>query len=357
MDADDAQPGAFYLVKSFTQTSGSIDVYDEYVPVGASGSKTWEKIGDTQVDLSDIVTNVTLNKSTTTVIGSSATLATTKLSATVSGGGVTVTPEEVTVVTGYASPSTDTFVKSVTAETNKNLVTTSITPVGSTEIDAVTSITDNTQKLATTTVTGVSSTTTTASKATAATSQTTADGNGTSSSTNTDWLKGVSVSSEILTIGAATMDTQTTTQFTFADVTVPVKNSSATTVATGALTTSGSGASVMTSTTPGTSKAATKGTAVTVATGATSTTGTGDAVVTGVTIGSSASAITALGTPSTETVLGDGTTVTHTNPSVTIASGSTGDVTVGTGAWNSKDQKTVLDNSTSITVIKGDNLG
>lgn len=418
MDADDAQPGAFYLVKSSTQTSeGSIDVYDEYVPVGTSGSKTWEKIGDTQVDLSDVVTDVTLNKSTTTVIGSSATLATTKLSATVSGGGVTVTPEEVTVVTGYASPSTDTFVKSVTAETNKNLVTTSITPVGSTEIDAVTSITDNTQKLAvtsiipvgstevdavtsitdntqklsTTSVTGVQASTTTASKATAATSQTTADGNGTSSNTNTDWLKGVSVSSEILTIGAATMDTQTTTQFTFADVTVPIKNTSATTVATGsltttgsgasvmtsttpgttkvatkgssttvatgALTTSGSGASVMTSTTPGTSKAATKGTAVTVATGATSTTGTGDAVVTGVTIGSSASAITALGTPSTEKVLGDGTTVTHTNPSVTIASGSTGDVTVGTGAWNSKDQKTVLDSSTSITVTKGDSLG
>ena len=356
MAADDAQPGAFYLVRSATQTSeGPIDVYDEYVPVGSSGSKTWEKIGDTQVDLSNVVLDVTLNKQTANVIGSSATLTTTKLSASVSGGGVTVTPEEVTVVTGYAAPTTDTFVKSVSAETNKNLVTTSIIPAGSTEVDAITSITDNTQKLATTTVIGVGSTTTTASKATADTSQTTADGTGTASNTNTDWLKGVSVTSEILTIGAATMDTQTTTQYTFSDVTVPIKNNSSTTVATGSLTTSGSGANVMTSTTPSTTKVATKGTSTTVATGATSTTGTGDAVVTGVTIGSSASAITGLGTPSTEKVLGDGTTVTHTNPSVTIASGSTGDVTVGTGAWSNKDQKTVLTDSTSITVTKGTN--
>ena len=151
------------------------------------------------------------------------------------------------------------------------------------------------------------------------------------------------------------MDTQTTTQFTFSDVTVPIKNNSSTTVATGSLTTSGSGANVMTSTSPSTTKVATKGTSTTVATGATSTTGTGDAVVTGVTIGSSAAAITGLGTPSTEKVLGDGTTVTHTNPSVTLATGSTGDVTVGTGAWSNKDQKTVLTNSTSITITKGSN--
>ena len=64
-----AQPGAFYLVKSSTSTSGSpLDVYDEYVPVGATGSKTWEKIGDTQVDLSDVVTDVSLSKQTTSAV-------------------------------------------------------------------------------------------------------------------------------------------------------------------------------------------------------------------------------------------------------------------------------------------------
>ena len=215
--------GKFYLVYSKTQTGG-LDYFDEYVTVGDT-TYAWEKIGDTQVVLTNVVTDVTLNQQTTNF------------------------------VTGYASPSTDTFVKSVSAETNKNLVVTSLT--------------------------GVQSSTTTASKATAATSQTTADGTGTASSTNTDWLKGISVSSETLTISAATMDTQTTTQFTFADVTVPIKDSSATTVATGG----------------------------------TATNGTGDPVVTGVTIGSSASAITGLGTASTAAGLNTSTSLTVTKAS------------------------------------------
>ncbi len=340
MNASDDTVGKFYLVYSKTQ-SGTLDVFDEYVTVGTTGSYSWEKIGDTQIDLSNVVTDVTLNKSTTdfvtgysspttdSVIGADATFtvtqptisvtpSTTYLKATASGATVGA-DGTASAVTGYASPSTDTFVKSVSAETNKNLVVT--------------------------TVTGVQASTTTASKATQGTSQTTADGTGTASSTNTDWLKGVSVSNEILTIGAATMDTQTTTQFTFADVTVPIKDASATTVATGG----------------------------------TSTTGTGDAVVTGVTIGSSASAITALGTPSTETVLkGVKMTAQPTIALATESSSATGRVQVATGissatasggdvAWNSKDTVSAvtglgtattsagLNNSTSITVTKGSN--
>ena len=53
MDANNATPGAFYLIKSATQVDGK-DVYDEYVPVGPDGSKTWEKIGDTQIALNDV---------------------------------------------------------------------------------------------------------------------------------------------------------------------------------------------------------------------------------------------------------------------------------------------------------------
>lgn len=189
LTANNATPGAFYLVKSSTQAGGATDAYDEYVPVGNTGSKTWEKIGDTQIDLSDVVTAVSLTKQTDSVIGTDATF-------------------------------------------NTSNVASSVTPT--------------TQKLATSSITGVQSSTTTASKATEATSQTTATGAGTASTTNTDWLKGVSVSNGVLTIGAATMDTQTTTQQTFADVTVPIKATSATTVATGNVTTSGSGASVVT---------------------------------------------------------------------------------------------------------------
>lgn len=109
MAANNAEPGAFYLVKSSTSTSeGPLDVYDEYVPVGEVGSKTWEKIGDTQVDLSNVVTNVVMNKQTDMVLGESTTFA-------LSSGSVT-----------FGTPSTDTFVKSVSAETNKNLVTTTV---------------------------------------------------------------------------------------------------------------------------------------------------------------------------------------------------------------------------------------
>lgn len=199
----------------------------------------------------------------------------------------------------FGTPTTDTFVKSVSAETNKNLVTTSVT--------------------------GVQASTTTASKASGSkasiittASQTTADGTGTASSTNTDWLKGVSVSNGVLTIGAATMDTQTTYSVSslntvnFSDVTVPIKNASATTVATGA----------------------------------TDTTGTGSAVVTGVTIGSSGSAITALPTASVGTaVTADASDKVDAIIGLGAATAGAQTITVGTN-----DLVTALTDQTSINV-------
>lgn len=199
--ANNATPGAFYLVKSATLVD-SKDVYDEYVPVGSEGSKVWEKIGDTQIDLADIVKNVSLAKQTDTVVGTSATF-------------------------------------------NTSNVASSVTPT--------------TKKLATTTITGVSGSTT-PSVVQGRTSQTTADGTGTASTTNTDWLKGVSVSNGILTIGAATMDTQTTYSANApAQITVPTAAASATTVATGATTTSGSGADIVTDVAVGDTVAAVTG--------------------------------------------------------------------------------------------------
>lgn len=200
MDANNATPGAFYLVKSATQTDK--DVYDEYVPVGETGNKTWELIGNTQAEISDLVTDVSLTKQTDTVIGTDATF-------------------------------------------NTSNVASSVTPT--------------TQKLAVSSVTGVQSNTTTASKATAGTAQTTATGSGTDSTVNTDWLKGVSVTNKVLSFGAATLDTQSTPQFTFSDVTVPIKAASATTVATGGVTTSGDGADVVTDVAVGNTVAAVTG--------------------------------------------------------------------------------------------------
>lgn len=333
--ADSAEAGAFYLVKSDTQAGSTLDTYDEYVPVGTAGSKTWEKIGDTQLDISDVVTGVTLNKQTSTavtgyaspttdtVIGSNSTFtvtqptitvtpSTTNIKATASGTAVGA-DGTAAAITGFGAHTTDTFVKSVSAETNKNLVTTTVPNVTGNTSVSIPNVTGNTS------VTANKSTWT--------------------------FTMGSGDAAETLIIGG------------------------------------GNGSDVTaTNTTLGTNLTATNttlGTAITVATGATSTTGTGDAVVTGVTIGSSASAITALGTPTTSNCL-TGVKVT-TQPTVALATGATagtGVISVATGissanatggnvAWNSKDQvtaltglgtpstATVLNNSTSISVTKG----
>lgn len=134
--ADSATAGAFYLVRSSTAI-GTSDVYDEYVPVGPSGSRSWEKIGDTQVDLSNVVTNVSLSKSTDVVLGEATTFTNSTSAVTFSGGTTDVALGEGTtfaLTSGsvtFGTPTTDTFVKSVTAETNKNLVTTTVPNVTS----------------------------------------------------------------------------------------------------------------------------------------------------------------------------------------------------------------------------------
>lgn len=232
LDADDAQTGAFYLVKSSTTPSSeTLDIYDEYVPVGVTGAKTWEKIGDTQVDLSDVVTGVTLSKQTDVALGEGTTFT---ASGTAVGADGTAA-----AITGFGAHTTDTFVKSVSAETNKNLVTTTVPNVtGNTDV-SVPNITANTSA--------------TANKST--------------------WTfeMGSGDAGETLIIGGGNGSDVTATNTTLG--------------------------------TAATASKVTLGTAKTVATGATSTTGTGDAVVTGVTIGSSAAAITALGTPTTSNVL------------------------------------------------------
>ena len=231
LEAADAQAGAFYLVKSSsTPSSQTLDIYDEYVVVG-SATKTWEKIGDTQLNLTDVVTGVTLSKQTDVALGEGTTFT---ASGTAVGADGTAA-----AITGFGAHTTDTFVKSVSAETNKNLVTTTVPNVtGSTDV-SVPNITANTSA--------------TANKST--------------------WTfeMGSGNAGETLIIGGGNGSDVTATNTTL-------------------------GAAA-------TASKVTLGTAKTVATGATSTTGTGDAVVTGVTIGSSAAAITALGTPTTSNVL------------------------------------------------------
>ena len=319
-----AQPGAFYLVKSSSSPSGEVlDVYDEYVPVkkDAAATPTWEKIGDTQLDLSDYVIDVTTSKDV--VLGEATTFTNSSSAVSFTGGTTDKVLGEATTFAltsgsvSFGTPTKESFVTSVSADTTNKLVVASITPVsGTTTAHAISGKTDG--KLVTTSLTGVSGSTT-ASKVTAATSQTTVKGF-TASTTNTDILKGASVSNEILTLGAVAAQTQTTTQFTAANVTVPIASASATTVATGSISSTASGATVITAFTATSRTVAVAGTATNVATGGVATTGTGSAIVTDVTIGSSADAITALPTAS----VGTGITV-GTNDKVTAVTG------IGTG--------------------------
>lgn len=403
LTANNATPGAFYLVKSVTQTD--MDVYDEYVPVGEAGSKTWELIGNTQADLSDLVTAVSLTKQTDTVIGTDATFTVTQptiaiATDTTSGTGkvqvvtgissASASGDEVTAVTGLGTPSTDTFLKGVKVTTQPTVTLTANAQTDTGRIayvesqgtasttklsasvnlgtastqSAVKSVTPTTKKLATTTVTGVSGSTT-PSVVQGRTSQTTATGGATASTTNTDWLKGVSVTNKVLTFGAATPATQTTYSANApGTITVPTAASSATTVATGATTTTGSGADIVTDVSVGDTFNAVTGYAsptatiasgstgdVTVATGiGAATTKYMSASASGTAVGANGTgdAITAI-TPTTDTVLGSGSTVTVT-PTTTYIKGS---ATNGNVAWNNKDSVTVLKSTTDIDVTRG----
>lgn len=417
LEAADAQAGAFYLVKSSTTPSSeTLDIYDEYVVVG-SAVKSWEKIGDTQLNLTDVVTGVSLTKQTDVVLGEATTFTagsssvtftgnstdkvlgeattftgvdptitvtptTTEIKATASGGGAAWnSKDQKTVVTGYTpgASNKDTFVKSVTAETGKNLVTTTITGTNGTE--SVSKVTKTASKLVTTTVPNV-----TANTSVTIPNVTSAG----SASTWTFEMGNTSETAETLIISGANSTAPTLgTALTATNTTL----GTAKTVATGGVASNGGGSDIITAVTISdktVAKAAAS--ATTVATGATSTTGTGDAVVTGVTVGESADALISLPSPSTATVIGSSSTFTNTQPTVKLTSGATAvsgttvnvatgissatasgtGVTVGTNdkvtaitglgtgtaaaqtiTVGTNDKVTVLKNTTDVSVTKG----
>ena len=329
--ASNTTVGKFYLIYSNTQTLGDQDYYDEYVTVGTT-TKSWEKIGDTQIQLNGVVTDVELNQSTKSVIGTGATFnvtqpdielasvdsstdgsvyvvgalnqqqywigatansgnvsfnnkdsktvltgataSTSYIYASVTGGGVTLNAKTANALTGatasylYAAASATNG--SVSWNTKDARVVVNNVTKTSAYIHAtatgggadwnskdsqtvVTSVAASTSNLETVTIYGVSAATTTAAKVSSSQSQTTATGSGTPTSDNMDWLKGISVSDEVLVIGAAAMNTQWTKNYTFSDVTVPIKNDTTTTVATGGLVASGGGATIATNVSIGSS--------------------------------------------------------------------------------------------------------
>lgn len=484
-----ATAGAFYLINSQTKTDGSpSDNYDEYVVIKPDPSDSttwyWEKIGDTQIDLSDVVTDVTLNKQTDTVIGSNATFSvtqptvtlaagttgdvtvvqsvttkrltasasgaavtptTTNIKATASGGGaawnnkdqktvlkgvkVTAQPTvtlatdasagDVTVATGIGAATTRYLSASASggavSATGDNV--TALTGLGTPATEsAVKSVSPTVKYLKTESVNVVSGSTS-ESVVKGRTSQTTATGTGASSTTNTDWLKGISVNNNSLIIGAATLNTQTTYSANAAS-SINIPSSTSKTVVTGINDTGttlpivtnvavGETFDAVTGYTPSTDAVLGAGSTFTVTNPtisltANSSTATGriqyvQAQGAATTTKLSATATgTAVGADGTENVIGASSTFTNTQPTVALATGATagtGVVSVATGissvtqptitladtatsggvqvvqsatsnklaatatngnvAWNNKDQVTALTNSTSINVTKG----
>ena len=154
LDADDSQAGSFYLVKSSTEAN---DIYDEYVAVGTAGSKSWEKLGSSSIDLSDLGAlaykdTVTLSKgSGDVVLGEGTTFTNSSSSVSFSGGTTdkvlgsdatfttTVTPTTTNIKatasgTAVSASGTDTFVKSYPGATSKLATTTVPNVTGNTDV-------------------------------------------------------------------------------------------------------------------------------------------------------------------------------------------------------------------------------
>lgn len=119
--------GAFYLVASSGTTPNK---YDEYISVGVTGSRTWEKMGTKEVDLSGLgdlaySDSVTIDKGNgDNVLGESTTFTAAASSVSFSGGG------------------TNTFVRSYPGATSK-LVTTTVPNVTGNEDVSIPNVTDS----------------------------------------------------------------------------------------------------------------------------------------------------------------------------------------------------------------------
>lgn len=331
--AADADSRAFYLVPG--NKTEAKDIYSEYVVVLVGETKTWEKIGDTETDFSNLVTNVALNKGS---------------GATVLGTGSTFKGNDSNV--SFSGTTSQQFTSSVTSEGGKLATTTitgingsqSITPVtGSTDVsipnvslgaDVSASLVTTESKTASkvTMGTAVSVNKVSAGSAVSVATVDTAVTNVLTSTSDASELFTASVANETLTFSPITVTKKSIVpakangtitpvtvgsavsvpQFTASDVAISsVKSTTSVTVPVVSLGTPISASKVTLGSAVALAKPASA--ATTVATGSISATGTGDAVVTQVD-SSTATAITGLGTATAA-----GQTVTATVSSVKVA--------------------------------------
>lgn len=398
-----ANPRSFYLIKSSsTPSDDNLDVYDEYVIVKPSTSSStwfWEKIGDTKINLSNILTNVVLEQDSTNVIGTAATISVTNPKVKLETTSTPITDgknDTVAVLTGIKSASVGSAnISTVTTATSPAVVTAwkttklakaDATATGrlkyveaqgtatSTKIKAelnlgtpvtssvAKSVTPSIQKLETIDIVGLNGTQSQSAvlgrtKVVVMSSATTAP---TSQEANAQWLKGLSVANEVLTIGSVKMTTQDVYEANSPSTFSIPKAASSKKVATGSISSNGTGSSVVTSVTVQSSDSIAvpmtyDSAGVTITTGEegdlTVVTGMGNATTKYMYAASSTTmnAVTADAIGTTE-VLGKGTTISVT-PTATNIKATAGD---GSAGFDSKDSKTVLTTNTSITLTNGE---
>lgn len=310
--ANSAQAGAFYLVHS---SSTSNDVYDEYVAVGTTGSKTWERLGSSTIDLSELGAlaykdSVNLSKgSGDVVLGEGTTFTNSSSSVTFSGG-----------TTDKVLGSDATFTTTVTPSTTNIKATASGTAVGASGTDTfVKSYPGATSKLATTTVPNV----------TGNTDVTIPNVTSAGSASTWSFAMGTGDDAETLIISGANSTTPTLgTALSASKVTL----GTAKTVATGSLAANGGGDTVMTGL--GT---ATTGSAV-----------TGVEVTSQPTVALSTGATAGTGVISVATGITSASTTTNNKDEVTAVTG------IGTGT--AAAQSITVGTGDKITVAKYDDL-
>lgn len=121
LTAANADKNAIYLVPG--EIASVKNIYREFVAVNTTGTTyIWEQLGDTEIDLKDVVTGVTLNKGNgATVYGSGNTFANSSSTVSFSGGSTQ------SVLTGITPSSSNMVVESITGINGSE----SITPVSS----------------------------------------------------------------------------------------------------------------------------------------------------------------------------------------------------------------------------------
>ena len=339
-DDESVQSGAFYLVKSTTAIDNN-DVYDEYVPIGVSGSKAWEKIGDTQVDLTDVVKNVTLNKSTDSVLGEGTTFTNSSSNVSFSGGTTANVLGANTIFTNgssnvtFSGGSTDRVLGESTTFTTTVTPTTTYLGATTTDNDFVTSVSADTS-----TVPNVTSNTD------VSVPNITGNASVTANRSNWEFRMGENDAAETLIIsGGNGSDVNATftslgQAATASKVTLGTEKTIVTGVTIGETRKALTGVSLIGGSSSGSGKVQVA-TGINTATTTATTTGTGSDVVTAITdvgTGTAAAQVISVGS-------GDRQTVVKTVGTATAAAQT---ITVG-----SNDTVTALTDDTSITVIKG----